>query len=528
MAGAVDVARAVAALILLTFISSFPALGDEVRLRLKGGDFEIVGDLAAFDGTTYLVIAPLVGPMKIDAARFECLGDACPKVPEKKIAANMALPVGGGSFAIAGSGTIGNGLMPALIEAYAEASGLTMTQAPGADPEGLTVKLSPIQGRTAATIDLRRQGSSTAFKELRAGTAEIGMASRPIKDQEVADFAAAGFGNMRDAAHEHILALDGLVVLVAPDNPLVSISVANLASIFAGDITNWSELGGADLPINLYAPQEGSGTLDTFQSLVLEPNGRQLSASVKRADHAERSDWVSADPGGITFAGIAYVRDAKAVNIEASCGLISRPSHFAMKTEEYPLTRRLYLYTRGRPASPFASRFLDFALSDQAQPSVVRNGFIDQSPEHLDFRDQGARIAYALNAQDEDFNLTTMRELISEISHAQRLTTTLRFNLASSVLDAKSRRDVERLVDILKSPTYAGRQVLVLGFSDAVGAYDKNMKLSYDRAKAVLDLLLAAGVTNAVATGYGELAPVTCNDTPESRNSNRRVEIWVK
>lgn len=531
MAGAVYVVRAVFALILLVLISSLPAVSEEIRLRLKGGDFEIIGDLASFDGSTYIIITPLVGRMKVDASRFECLGDACPNsaVPMQSIPANLAPPAAAGSFAIAGSQTIGYSLMPALIEAYAGASGLTVTPTLSSDPKNVTMTLATSRGRVSGSIELRRHGSDTAFSELRARTSELTMSSRPVGELEAADLAAAGLGNMRDPAHEHVLALDGLVALVSPDNPVVSISITNLARVFSGEITDWSELGGREGPIHLYAPADGSGTLDTFRALVLKPNAKQLAASAKRtSDEAERSGWITADPNGITFASIAYQGNAKALNIEASCGLISRPSRFAMKTEEYPLTRRLYLYTPGRPSNAFASRFLDFVLSAQAQPAVARSDFIDQNTEHLDFRDQGARIAYALNAQDQDFDINTMRALIGEISRAQRLTTTLRFKSASVALDNKARQDIGRLVEILKQPAYANRQVLILGFSDAVGNYDENLRLSHVRATSVLDVLAKSGVTGAVAAGYGELAPVTCNDTPDGRNRNRRVEIWVR
>ncbi|MEQ1384070.1 hypothetical protein ABLW58_25810, partial [Salmonella enterica] len=82
-----------------------------------------------------------------------------------------------------------------------------------------------------------------------------------------------------------------------------------------------------------------SGTFDTFDNLVLKPRNLKLVDTAKRTEnHAEQSDLVAADPNGIGFAGIAYERNAKALNIETSCGLIVKPSVFSMKTEEYPLS----------------------------------------------------------------------------------------------------------------------------------------------------------------------------------------------
>ena len=157
-----------------------------------------------------------------------------------------------------------------------------------------------------------------------------------------------------------------------------------------------------------------------------------------------------------------------------------------------------------------------------------RFDFIDQKPETVAFKDQGARIAYALNAADEDFDIEVMRALITDVSQAARLTTTLRFQTGSFVLDAKSLGDVDRLARLLRSDDYKNRQVLLLGFADSVGGFESNQILSEQRAQTVAAALRKAKFTGAITKGYGELAPVACNDTPENRNFNRRVEVWIK
>ena len=200
-----------------------------------------------------------------------------------------------------------------------------------------------------------------------------------------------------------------------------------------------------------------------------------------------------------------------------------------MKTEEYPLTRRLYLYSPGRPKAPLARQLLTFSLSDDAQEIVADSDFIDQTPEALTFKDQGARIAFALNAAEEDFDITAMRSLLTDISQSLRLTTTLRFESGSFRLDTKASRDIDRLAELLKTPDYEGKQVLLIGFADSVGAYGSNLSLSQRRADTVAAALKDAGYEAEVETkGYSELAPVACNDTTKSRQFNRRVEVWVK
>jgi phosphate transport system substrate-binding protein len=249
--------------------------------------------------------------------------------------------------------------------------------------------------------------------------------------------------------------------------------------------------------------------------------------------NAEVSDAVAADPNGIGIASFAFLRNAKGLNIESSCGLITRPSVFTVKTEEYPLTRRLYLYTVSKPAHPHVQGLLTYALSREAQPVIADAQFVDQSPDSLGFDDQGGRIAYALNAPNEDFDIAQMRQLIADMNGARRLSITFRFRTGSFDLDTKARADVDRLAELMRTPGLRGKRVLLLGFADAVGPYPANSTLSLRRATQVRDTLLVVGksvvnTTLLIHKGYSELAPVACNDQLEGRNLNRRVEVWVR
>ena len=500
----------------------------EIRLQLKGGGFEITGELYSYDGVNYVVNSPAFGKMTIDGRRFDCLGENCPKRPVSF--APMAIGNVKGDITIAGSNAIGNVLMPNLIEAFAKRAGLEPTRAAGNDPRNLTIQLMNRGGRQVASLQLSRYGSSASFGRLEARQTEIGMSSRRIREAEVAKLAAAGLGNMLLPTHEHVLALDGLIIIVGPDNASVSISVDNVAKVFSGQITDWVQLGLPPGPINVYAPAEGSGTFETFDKLVLKPRNLKLAANATRTDGDEQqSDLIANDPLGIGFVGIAQQRNAKALNLQSACGLISRPTRFGMKTEEYPLTRRLYLYSPGRPKAPLARQLLSFSLSDAAQEIVAGSDFIDQTPEALPFKDQGARIAFALNADEKDFDIAAMRSLLTDISQSLRLTTTLRFETGSFRLDTKASRDIDRLAQLLKTPEYEGKRVLLIGFADSVGAYGRNLLLSQRRAKTVALALKEGGYAPKVVTkGYSELAPVACNDTTKSRQLNRRVEVWVK
>jgi phosphate transport system substrate-binding protein len=411
----------------------------EVILRMKGGAFELKGRLKGFEGGRYVLDNKAFGIMTLDASNMDCIGAACPgrQPPAPAVAAaspgpaSRAAAVRSKAIGVHGSTAVGWDLMPALIQAYARHIGGASTTLAGGNPLEEQYKLLDARGTEAALFDLKRYGTPTAFTALENGAAQIGMASRPIDDEEAARLVRAGTPNIRTPQHEHVLGLDGLVVIVAQDNPAVSLSIDNIAKIFAGQIADWSEVGLPPGKINLYSVSRQSGTFSSFDSQVMQPRGLTLANSAKLLlSTAQVADAVAADVNGIGVTSFAFLRDAKGLNVESSCGLITRPSVFTVKTEEYPLTRRLFLYTTARPAHPHVKGFLDFALSQQAQPVIANAQFVDQSPVSLGFEDQGGRIAYALNAPGEDFDIAQMRQLIADVKGARRLSITFRFRSA--------------------------------------------------------------------------------------------------
>jgi phosphate transport system substrate-binding protein len=516
--------------------------GPEVTLRMKGGAFELRGRLKAFEGGRYVIENKAFGTMTLDSANMECIGAGCPRQPPAPAVAGAqpftapSAPASARSRVIGvhGSTAVGWELMPALLRAYAARTGGTVRAVPGSNPLEEQHKLIDARGVETALFDLKRYGTPTAFTALEDGSAQIGVASRPINDEEAARLARTGTPGIRGPQHEHVLGLDGLVIIVAQDNPAVSLSIDNIARIFAGQLTDWSQVGLPPGRINVYSVSQKSGTFGSFDALVLQPRGLSLTRSARLLlSTGEVADAVAADENAIGVTSFAFVRNAKGLNVESSCGLITRPSVFTVKTEEYPLTRRLYLYTVGRPAHPHVKGFVDFALSRDAQPVIAEAQFVDQSPDSLGFDDQGGRIAYALNAPNEDFDIAQMRQLIADMNGARRLSITFRFKTASTELDAKARADIDRLVVLAATSELRGKRLLLLGFADAVGPYQANAALALRRATQVRDTLLAAGRGSidpslVVHKGYSELAPVACNDLLEGRNLNRRVEVWVR
>jgi phosphate transport system substrate-binding protein len=491
------------------------ANAEEVTLTLKGSDFAVIGDLMASDSGSFIIKSPKFGVMALESSRFDCAGAACPRLPVSAIAA----------IGIHGSNTIGAQLMPATIERFAEEESYAIEKVVGSDPEEVRFKLVGANGKEAATIDLQSHGSGTAPASLLQRKAQIGEMSRPMKPEEAASIAGAGV-----QLKTHVFALDGVVVFVSPQNPIKSLSLDQIAKIFAGEIMDWGQVGGAPGKIDLYARDAKSGTFDTFDNLVLKPRSVKISPDAKRYESsADLSDETARDPNGIGFAGFAYVRNAKALSISSSCGIVSSPEVFSVKTEEYPLARRLFLYTSDA-LSPMGSKILDYALSDKAQATISEAGFVNQQIELQSFDQQTGRLAPALLVPDKDFKLAFMRDLVKDVRNARRLSVNFRFQRNSSTLDEKASQDIPRLARFLNSDAVKFKEVLLLGFSDNTGAFDANRVLSSNRAISFKNALVAEGVpaNKIVVRAYGNLLPVSCNSTEAGQAMNRRVEVWVR
>ena len=499
-------------------LMTFGAARAEPRVTLTSldGATQVEGELLDFDGETYRLRTSL-GTIGVAAAQVTCAGAGCP-----------VRIVYGERFAIQGSNTIGDGLIPALIEGYGDTLDAGLVRQVGAGKNERVLRLADPDGREIVVIEVGAHGTATAFPALAEGRAAIGLASRRMAGAE------AGLADLRDGPDEHILALGGLIVIVHPDNPVRALRLDQIAALFAGRTTSWAQLGGPDLPVSLYARDDRSGTLAAFDSMVMGPSRLHIAESAERLeDNAELSDLVSIDPTGIGFVGFAYARASRPLAIRQKCGLISPPTTFDMKTEEYPLARRLYAYGSGAAMPTHARGFLEFALSDAAQPIIAGTGFVDRGIETQGIEVQGARLANSLISKGE-FSLPLFREMLGELKDAGRLSLTFRFTAGSSKLEARSQSEAERFARLLADGGYGGKDILLVGFTDSVGDFKVNRGLAVRRAQSVLDTLRASvpeGALDAVpilVQSYGELTPVGCNETPQGRQLNRRVEVWVR
>src|SRR6201987_3226536 len=176
-----------------------------------------------------------------------------------------------GALRLHGSNTIGKELALAVCEDFLKSEGPPPVQRKPLEKEDETdiEAILPNESAGPLTFEVQAHGTKTAFEDLAAGKCDIGMASRQITSEEARRCASAGLGDMFSPACENVLGLDGIAVFVNRSNPINALTKEQIADIFSGGITDWSQVGGRSGPINLHAPDEKSGTFDVFSSLVL-------------------------------------------------------------------------------------------------------------------------------------------------------------------------------------------------------------------------------------------------------------------
>ncbi|MCL6431653.1 MAG: phosphate ABC transporter substrate-binding protein, partial [Anaerolineae bacterium] len=210
-------------------------------------------------------------------------------------------------------------------------------------------------------IIIQGGGSSVGVKSAAQGIVDFGAASRELKDSERAEFPDLVV---------HRIAIDGVAIVVHPDVPVDNITTEQVRAVFAGDITNWRELGGPDRPITVVAREEGSGTRDFFQEHFMKDREILARAILQPSNGALRTA-VSTTPNSIGFLSFGYLDDSvKALAVDGV-----QPTEANVYAGTYTAWRYLNMLTRGEPAG-LARAWLEFILSDDGQQIVTAQGYL--------------------------------------------------------------------------------------------------------------------------------------------------------
>ena len=214
--------------------------------------------------------------------------------------------------------------------------------------------------KTGITVTYNPTGSGSGIKAVEEGRCDIGLSSRALKEEEK----AAGLA-------ETILAYDGIAVIVNPANPVNELSLKQIAQVYTGEITNWSQLGGDDAEIVLIGREAGSGTRDGFESITGTSDACQYRQELTSTGDVITT--VAQNPNAIGYASLASVKDTvKALAVEGVT-----PSEETVKDGSYLVQRPFALVTKeGVALSAAAQDFFNYITSTEANEIIAGAGVV--------------------------------------------------------------------------------------------------------------------------------------------------------
>ena len=473
-------------------------MAQDVTLTSRDGSLSLPGTLVGYDGEFYR-IETSYGRLTVDGQSVICEGPACPDLIAPKAI-----------IRIEGAKDAGIALLPRLIAGFANASGLD--QAAPAERGQFTALTDPATDKVLAEISFMPTTAEVAVADLSAGKVEMVVATVP-----------------KPEFRSRVLALDALVPIVAMDNPVPRISTTDLARALAGDVTNWVQIGGPDMPVVLHAMAPNSD----LQRALSARLGRDVVAAVTHPDLEVLADAVASDPWALAVTGQSHVGAARSLPLTDSCGFALFPSALAVKAEDYPLTVPVLLLTPRHRLSLIAREFIDYLSTPDAQAIIAAAGYVDQAVESRSVAGNGDRLLAAIKGAGEETTLADLQGLTRAMEGAERLSLTFRFDDGSDAMDAHSQQNLTDLARLIEAGLFKGKALSLVGFSDGSGAALANYDLSLSRARIVLAALKAAA-PDAPETAlpgvmaFGEVMPMACDETAAGRRLNRRVELWVR
>ncbi|WP_129596351.1 phosphate ABC transporter substrate-binding protein [Methanohalophilus profundi] len=226
-----------------------------------------------------------------------------------------------------------------------------------------------MENHPEASISISGGGSGTGIAALIDGDVDVAMSSRKMKDSEIKAAESNGINPV-----EHVIAWDGLTVVVNPDNPVNQLTYDQIKGIYDGSISNWADVGGPDKEIVVINRDSSSGTYGYFQEEVLGEDNEFRPDALAQSSNGAVLQYVSQNDVAIGYIGFAYLTDnVKGLDVNKGDGMVA-PTSENILAGDYPLARPLPFYTDGQPTG-LAADFTEYILSEEGTEIVYEVGY---------------------------------------------------------------------------------------------------------------------------------------------------------
>ena len=514
---------------------------EPVELRSTDGFISVEGEVVGFNGTM-ISVETSVGRVSVPAAAVVCFGAGCVSLltsndfgltasafestdtpiaaPEPVIAQETG---GSDDFFISFGAPVFDTIYRSIVGAYMMTATADATISVGATGEiGLA---------NAATSEVAKLRVADAGN---ASDAVLGTAS--LRGTAAESYANATQWATATAMPAQMLGLRGFAVVVAADVGLDAISMQQLADIYAGEVTNWSALGGADLKILPLKLPPSSPINAEIVDLVMAPVGKTMAANVlTMSDEISIAQSIPQFPGSISIIGTEDAADNTVLAVSGTCGVAVLPTDFNMNSGDYPLVRPLIVRFDQTPQTSLLTRVFDYATNDIVQASIAAEGFSDLTAIALDESAKNGRLNQLLSGDFDEAQRVDAAQMFQHLFAAERLSPTMIGGAVSANEGAWNRAMFATLAAALADPAMSGREVMFVGFSDTANPPSDPTAVSAAAAADMMDAFSRYAPSVATAAnltlsshGYGGISPATCAEGQVDGADHTRVEIWVQ
>lgn len=510
-------------------------IAQDVDLRSSDDFISVEGEIVGFNGVM-LRVDTSVGVVSVPASEVICYGPGCLLAISSNdfgltadafqgivVEAEPTIQTQSDNFTVSFGAPIFETLYRTVASAFSVANDTAVSVTQGAGGE---VDLQTGDSAQTATLTLAPDGT----------VGDINIQSVSLNGvAPMAYTGPLGWSLGQELTHQFV-GLQSFSVVVAPNAEISSLSINDITRIYAGEITNWSQIGGAD--VNILPLQMPTNSLigTDVVSLLMAPAGKEIAGNVlTMADEAGILASINQFPGSISIVSSMGADEDLTVPVSGSCGMPVAPTAFNIVSGDYPFIRPIMATYSQAPRTTVVPELFDFASKDVAQTLLSREGFMSHSAVVLDNSIKNARLTGLLDAALDDAQRVAGAEMFQVLFNANRLSPTFIGGSVSGPEGGWNRAMFVDLLDVLSDPANAGRELVFVGFAESTAGSEAAIAASVAAAadmQSVFRQFAAAAITSANVSlssyGFGNVSPAACVDGQVAGSEYARIEVWIR